>query len=235
LRGVFESVFGEWAFGFERAPFLISFIFPPAWKYGVLLRQLEDALDWYDGCEFWFHGYKSGRSFCLDTPLATSSGIAFRAGTLPLFTQYCTACWLTPSFLAVAVCPPNMSTAWSRAIISLVGFFITDKPTLWAFCRQGNYFHKKRLCSVLALATFSTWTATRRQKRYKGDDMPTLTDLETALKSHDWYSEYSDDYRAWKQGWDESLRIKAMLNQLAFDGLGSEAQALYNKYAPAVK
>ncbi len=69
----------------------------------------------------------------------------------------------------------------------------------------------------------------------KESTMTTLTDLETALKSHDWYSEYSDDYRAWKQGWDESLRIKAMLNQLAFDGLGSEAQALYSKYAPAVK
>lgn len=65
--------------------------------------------------------------------------------------------------------------------------------------------------------------------------MATLIELEDKLKSHDWHSEYSDDYRAWKQGWDESLRIKAMLNQLAFDGFGSEAQALYNKYAPAVK
>ena len=65
--------------------------------------------------------------------------------------------------------------------------------------------------------------------------MATLIELEDKLKSHDWHSEYSDDYRAWKKGWDESLRIKAMLNQLAFDGLGSEAQALYSKYSPRAK
>lgn len=62
--------------------------------------------------------------------------------------------------------------------------------------------------------------------------MTTLEDLEVMLKRHDWYSEYSDDYRSWKAGWEDSLRIKAMINELSERGMGEQAQALYDKYKP---
>lgn len=62
--------------------------------------------------------------------------------------------------------------------------------------------------------------------------MTTLEDLEVMLKRHDWHSEYSDDYRSWKAGWEDSLRIKAMMAELAAQGLGEAAAALYAKYKP---
>jgi hypothetical protein len=64
--------------------------------------------------------------------------------------------------------------------------------------------------------------------------MITLQDLEQKLKSHDWYSEYSDDYRAWKKGWDDALEIRAMINRLGNIGLRDEAEAMYKKYQPKV-
>jgi hypothetical protein len=65
--------------------------------------------------------------------------------------------------------------------------------------------------------------------------MTTLQDLEQKLKSHDWYSEYSDDYRAWKAGWDSALQIRMMINQLGNIGLRDEAEALYKQYRPKVE
>jgi hypothetical protein len=55
LRGVFESVFGERAFGPERTPFLVCFIVPPAWENWVLLGKVKHTLNRHHGCQFWFH------------------------------------------------------------------------------------------------------------------------------------------------------------------------------------
>lgn len=65
--------------------------------------------------------------------------------------------------------------------------------------------------------------------------MTTLQDLEQKLKTHDWHSEYSDDYRAWKKGWDSALQIRMMINQLGNIGLRDEAEALLKKYQPKVE
>jgi len=61
------------------------------------------------------------------------------------------------------------------------------------------------------------------------DTDPTFA-LEEALKSHDWYSAFSDDASYWHAGersWDRILKLKAMVPVDTWI-------ALYDKYAPKV-
>ena len=53
-----------------------------------------------------------------------------------------------------------------------------------------------------------------------------LEELEAALKSHDWYYNYSDDYGAWQKGSIESKAISKLMQQLLADGFGDEAAEL---------
>lgn len=59
-----------------------------------------------------------------------------------------------------------------------------------------------------------------------------LEELEAALKSHDWYYNYSDDYGAWQKGSTESKAISKLMQQLLADGFGDEAAELYNNLSP---
>lgn len=62
--------------------------------------------------------------------------------------------------------------------------------------------------------------------------MPTLEQLEEELKCHDWYFDYSDDHRVWKNGQAHRDKIRGMMSQLKKDH-PEEVKALWNKYAPA--
>jgi hypothetical protein len=53
-------------------------------------------------------------------------------------------------------------------------------------------------------------------------------ELEKALRSHDWYYQYSDDSRAWQKGQDEKNEISSLMKQLPRE----KAVELYNKYCP---
>ena len=58
-----------------------------------------------------------------------------------------------------------------------------------------------------------------------------MTEMDTfvkALKSHDWYYDYSDDHSVWKQGEAERAQLRMMYR--AFDaGL---ARNVWNEHAP---
>ena len=46
------------------------------------------------------------------------------------------------------------------------------------------------------------------------------------LKNHDWYSEYSDDYRVWQKASEEYTKIICMAQQIDMD------YKIFNEYAP---
>lgn len=56
--------------------------------------------------------------------------------------------------------------------------------------------------------------------------MPTLEDYQKALAAHDWYYDYSDDHRVWKQGLAQRDRIREMQRVLDPD------YQVWNRYAP---
>jgi hypothetical protein len=57
-------------------------------------------------------------------------------------------------------------------------------------------------------------------------------DLIKALKSHDWYYQYSDNYKVWDRGRLQRQRINEMVSQAKGEGWGDEAEELYNQYKP---
>jgi hypothetical protein len=64
-----------------------------------------------------------------------------------------------------------------------------------------------------------------RKSLMKEDDNDLLSQLEAALKSHDWYYMMSDDNRAYQKGSQEVANIKNLVSKT-----GDEGMALYNKY-----
>ncbi len=59
---------------------------------------------------------------------------------------------------------------------------------------------------------------------------PDLTTLESLLKTHDWYYQYSDDHRVWTKGRERADEIQRQLSICCGLGLDAIAQELYNKY-----
>ena len=66
-------------------------------------------------------------------------------------------------------------------------------------------------------------------KEADSPDMGLLSNLETKLKTHDWYYMMSDDQRKYTRGIDQQREIRDIL--LKLDN-SKEAKELYNKYAP---
>jgi hypothetical protein len=56
--------------------------------------------------------------------------------------------------------------------------------------------------------------------------MNTEQEYRAALKAHDWYYDYSDDYTAWCKGRDERNALLAARRTLDADG------AIWNEYSP---
>ena len=52
--------------------------------------------------------------------------------------------------------------------------------------------------------------------------------LKEMLKNHDWFYQYSDDFRVWSSGSKEHDKIHTKLRELD----SPESIALFNKYAP---
>ena len=73
-------------------------------------------------------------------------------------------------------------------------------------------------------------------KKNKTNTTKLLETLESQLKSHDWFYEYSDDHRYYNSGLREFTQIWQTIEQLqdvsenAFD----QAIALYKQYKPVV-
>lgn len=59
-----------------------------------------------------------------------------------------------------------------------------------------------------------------------------LSELEMALKNHDWYYPYSDDYSAWAAGDREARRIVGVRISLVRRGYEAEVRSLWSKYCP---
>lgn len=59
--------------------------------------------------------------------------------------------------------------------------------------------------------------------------MTTLTDLEQALRRHDWWYEYSDDHSLYSRGRAERDQINWMIRALESAGQHQEAKDLYSK------
>jgi hypothetical protein len=59
-----------------------------------------------------------------------------------------------------------------------------------------------------------------------------MSDLESKLKSHDWYYMMSDDNRKYSNGSSQQSEIRAIVKTLTDMGYGEDAKTLYNQYAP---
>lgn len=59
--------------------------------------------------------------------------------------------------------------------------------------------------------------------------------LEKQLESHDWFYEYSDDYRYWGAGLKEKLEIADTMKLMREAGYGDLAVSMYKKYKPKVE
>ena len=59
-----------------------------------------------------------------------------------------------------------------------------------------------------------------------------LQTLEKLLKNHDWFYQYSDDFRVYECGRRESSTINTVISALIDAGFGKEADDLYDKYLP---
>lgn len=57
-----------------------------------------------------------------------------------------------------------------------------------------------------------------------------LSQLETMLKKHDKYYDYSDDHSVWRKGNQEWKEINALSQQLKLAGYTEEVQELFNKF-----
>ena len=60
--------------------------------------------------------------------------------------------------------------------------------------------------------------------------MEDLQQLEQLLKAHDWYYGRTEDPRVYRRGSQQRQNILQMINDLHKQGLGSEADELYNQY-----
>ena len=63
-------------------------------------------------------------------------------------------------------------------------------------------------------------------------DKTILDFLEKVLKSHDWYYVYSDDYRVYAKGQQESIEVSRLMREALDAGFGEEAALLYNNISP---
>jgi hypothetical protein len=59
-----------------------------------------------------------------------------------------------------------------------------------------------------------------------------MSDLESKLKSHDWWYMMSDDNRAYSRGSAQLTDIRQVMKTLSDLGKGEEAKSLFNQYAP---
>jgi hypothetical protein len=59
-----------------------------------------------------------------------------------------------------------------------------------------------------------------------------MSDLESKLKSHDWWYMMSDDNRAYSRGSAQLADIRQVMKNLSDLGKGEEAKSLFNQYAP---
>jgi hypothetical protein len=59
-----------------------------------------------------------------------------------------------------------------------------------------------------------------------------LDQLESRLKSHDWWYMMSDDNRAYQRGSYQQDEIRSIMKDLKGLGYGKDAKSLYNQYAP---
>lgn len=57
-----------------------------------------------------------------------------------------------------------------------------------------------------------------------------LSQLESMLKKHDKYYDYSDDHSVYKKGQREYDAIRSLSNQLKIAGYTEEVQELFKKY-----
>ena len=62
-----------------------------------------------------------------------------------------------------------------------------------------------------------------------------LEQLESSLKSHDWWYGYSDDHRSYTTGSREQKQIRGLIKQFEDSGFGDKAQEMYNKYLVEAK
>jgi len=71
----------------------------------------------------------------------------------------------------------------------------------------------------------------------KTNTIKLIEDLESKLKSHDWFYEYSDDSRYYNSGLKEFTDIWNVIEQLQAVGENEfdQAIALYKQYKPVVK
>ena len=56
--------------------------------------------------------------------------------------------------------------------------------------------------------------------------------LEELLKNHDWFYQYSDDFRVYSSGQKTWDTINTVIKVLEEAGFGKEADKLYEKYLP---
>lgn len=60
--------------------------------------------------------------------------------------------------------------------------------------------------------------------------MEDLQKLEQLLQAHDWFYQYADDFSKYSRGSNQRDAIKALMSDLSEQGLGVEAEELFNKY-----
>lgn len=56
-----------------------------------------------------------------------------------------------------------------------------------------------------------------------------MEQLRELLSYHDFYYEYSDDFRVWQSGHNRAIEIRDLMSDLGFS---DEVKVLYNEYAP---
>ena len=59
-----------------------------------------------------------------------------------------------------------------------------------------------------------------------------LQTLEKLLQNHDWFYQYSDDFRVYERGQNAWNTINEVINALKDAGFGKETDDLYDKYLP---
>jgi hypothetical protein len=62
-----------------------------------------------------------------------------------------------------------------------------------------------------------------------------IKELEQRLASHDWYFDYSDDSRAYKQGRENLNKINVLIKDLISNGQNAVVVKLWDKYCPDQK
>lgn len=62
-----------------------------------------------------------------------------------------------------------------------------------------------------------------------------LKEFERALQGHDWYFDYTDDHSVWRRGWDQSVRINELRDELTKSGAAEAAEQLWQQYCPFTK